>query len=222
MPDDQAMQNAGTTTNSPSKPQEPQQQATPAQSTNEAGNVIPASPAARDGPQRVLLSPTGQPLARDSKGRLYNPAKGPPEPASRTMSYASEKVANPNPVADNDLERNPGIHGLDAIPKGWPHLPSNVSLSQEIAWVQGERLLVVKETPSRGIKVDLSKARVPAPSMSALSWLETSIRSYAKFVEVASKQASSGQDEAEFVRRERMQVGEIRSILEEMRVDKKS
>jgi len=76
--------------------------------------------------------------------------------------------------------------------------------------------MVVKEQPGRRTKVDLSKASVPAPSMSALSWLETSIRSYAKFVEVASKQASSGQDEAEFVRRERMAIGEIRAILGEM------
>jgi len=64
--------------------------------------------------------------------------------------------------------------------------------------------------------VDLSKARSPAPSMGTLFWLETAIKNPAKFVEVASKQASSGQDEAEFVRRERMAIGEIRAILQEM------
>jgi hypothetical protein len=133
------------------------------------------------------------------------------------MSYSTPKVDIPKPNAEAELERKAGIRGLDAIPKGWPQLPSSVSLGQEIAWVQSERLLIVKEQPSGGIKVDLSKARSPAPSMSALSWLETSIRSYAKFVEVAAKQASSGQDEAEFVRRERMAIGEIRALLEEMK-----
>jgi hypothetical protein len=75
---------------------------------------------------------------------------------------------------------------------------------------------VVKEQSSGRVKVDLSKARFPAPSMSAIGWLETSIRSYAKFIEVASKQASSGQDEAEFVRKERMQIAEIDALLAEM------
>ena len=105
---------------------------------------------------------------------------------------------------------------MDAIPKGWPDLPSNVSLSMEIAWVQSERLRVVKDGPGSSVKVDLSKARSPAPSMAALSWLETSIRSYAKFIEVASKTASQANDEAEFVRKERMAIAEIDALLAEM------
>lgn len=121
---------------------------------------------------------------------------------------------------DSDPARG-GIAGLDVIPKGWPELPGNVSLGVEIAWVQSERLSVVKELPTGRIKVDLIKASVPAPSKSAIGWLETSIRSYAKFIEVASKQAGSSSDEAEFVRKERMAIGEIRSILAEMLVDKR-
>lgn len=197
-------------------PTQPQQ--SPAEQTaKEQGNIPTVSHAARDGPAKVLLSPTGQPLARDSKGRLYNPAKGEPAPKAHSAALLKpDSVRTYDESAGNDIAPKGGISGLDLIPKGWPQLPSGVSLSQEIAWVQSERLLVVKETPARGIKVDLSKARVPAPSMSALSWLETSIRSYAKFVEVASKQASSGQDEAEFVRKERMALAEIDALLAEM------
>jgi hypothetical protein len=197
------------------------QQSTQASSSTEGqtggGNVPAASSSPPIAPAKVLLSPTGQPLARDALGRLYNPAKGEPPPKRQPNADLNQ----PKSSSDNDLERrDTRIGGLDAIPKDWPELPGNVSLGQEIAWVQAERLRVVKEQANGSVKVDLSKARVPAPSMAALSWLETSIRSYAKFVEVASKQASSGQDEAEFVRRERMAIGEIRSILQEMMVDK--
>ncbi len=122
-------------------------------------------------------------------------------------------------MQENDLERKAGMKGLDAIPKGWPVLPSSVSLGVEIGWVQSERLLVVKDQANGGIRVDLSKARTPAPSMSALSWLETSIRSYAKFIEVAAKTASSGVEEQEFIRRERMQIAEIDALLAEMELD---
>ena len=107
--------------------------------------------------------------------------------------------------------------GLGGIPAGWPYLPPNASLQQEIAWVQAERLRIVAELPSGQIKVNLDQARSPAPSWSALSWLETSIRSYAKYVEVAAKATATAQDEQDQVRRERLDLAEVRSLLEEMR-----
>lgn len=160
----------------------------------------------------------GVPLARGPNGKLYNPAKGPPPPQGGKSEASALLESPPKPAQDNELQpRERGIKGLDVIPKDWPQLPGSVSLGVEVSWVQENRLAVVKELPSGAVKVDLTKAYGPAPSRSALSWLETSIRSYAKFIEVASKQASSGQDEAEFVRRERMQLGEIRALLEEMK-----
>jgi hypothetical protein len=196
---------------------QPPQAATPTTSTNEAGNIPAGSPATSSGQSPRLMSPTGQPLARAPDGRLYNPAKGEPPPKATPMADMKPlPVRTYDESAGESLTPKGGIKGLDAIPKGWPQLPGNVSQGQEIAWVQSERLLVVKEQAAGGIRVDLSKARSPAPSMAALSWLETSIRSYAKFIEVASKQASSGQDEAEFVRKERMAIGEIDALLAEM------
>jgi hypothetical protein len=191
------------------------------QTSQEAGNMQQASPAARDGPESSAKQYPSITLARGPDGKLYNPAKGPPPPKDPRLGEKAQSAVllnSPKPSEDNDLEkRDTRIGGLSDIPKGWKELPSNVSLGVEVAWVQAERLRVVIETPRGGIKVDLSKARSPAPSMAALSWLETSIRSYAKFVEVAAKQASSGQDEAEFVRKERMALAEIRGILEEMK-----
>lgn len=205
---------------SPQSPAQPSQQPQPTQSQIGQGNVPSSFPAARDGPHRVLVSPTGIPLARGPDGRLYNPAKGEPPPKAQSSAPTdSRKTLQRTDLEQADTLKG-GIQGLDSIPKDWPELPGNVSLGVEIAWVQANRLYVVKEQATGRIKVDLSKARVPAPSAAALSWLETSIRSYAKFVEVASKQAGSGQDEAEFVRKERMQIGEIRAILAEMLVDK--
>lgn len=209
--------------NRPGTQQTGQQQAQPTASTQGEGDVPPSSPAISSGRESPPLLAFGVPLARGPDGRLYNPAKGEPKPKS-------DSVADLKPLPARTYDESPGlgdsqkggIQGLDSIPKGWGKLPPSVTLGVEIGWVQSERLLVVKELPTGRIKVDLSKASVPAPSMSALSWLETSIRSYAKFIEVASKQASSGQDEAEFVRKERMAIGEIRSILSEMMPGSKS
>jgi hypothetical protein len=46
--------------------------------------------------------------------------------------------------------------------------------------------------------------------------LETSIRAYAKFVDVAAKATATQQDEQELVRRERRSIEEVRALLAEM------
>jgi hypothetical protein len=106
--------------------------------------------------------------------------------------------------------------GLGNIPPNWPELPANASLAAEIGWVQANRLYVVEEQAAGGTRVRLDRAHEPAPSRAAIGWLETSIRSYAKFVEVAAKASGAAQDEQAQVRAERMQVDEIRSLLGEM------
>jgi hypothetical protein len=49
-----------------------------------------------------------------------------------------------------------------------------------------------------------------------LGWLETSIRSYAKYVDVAAKATASDEGEATVMRHERMAIEEVRQLLEEM------
>jgi hypothetical protein len=122
------------------------------------------------------------------------------------------------PSSDQAPARNQdaGVVGLDAIPADWPSLPANSSLAHEIQWVQANRLSVTRTVDGLTI-VDLSRALQPAPSWSALGWLETSIRAYAKFVDVAAKSSSSVEDEREMVRRERLAIEEIRVLLAEMR-----
>lgn len=201
--------------------QEGQQQPamiTDAQTSQGQGNVPdPLPPANRP---VETYRPVVQ-AVRGPRGRFESLVpKQPPAPA-KAQSVA---LLKPLPVTtyDDSITPKGGIQGLSTIPKNWPDLPGNVSLSSEVAWVQAERLRVVLERPSGGVRVDLSKARTPAPSMAALSWLETSIRSYAKFVEVAAKQAGVGQDEAEFIRKERMAINEIRALLAEMHQDSPS
>ncbi len=107
------------------------------------------------------------------------------------------------------------VQGLGDIP--WENLPANASLAAEIAWVQSERLYIVEETASGAVRVRLEKAHEPPPSRAALGWLETSIRAYAKFIDVAAKATSQQQDEQEHVRRERLAIEDMRALLVEMR-----
>ena len=140
--------------------------------------------------------------------RLYPP---PPSP---------ERASGDENVRPSPLERDDGqIRGLGDIPETWPELPSNASLASEVGWVQANRLRIVAEQPSGSTSVDLGKALSPAPSWAALGWLETSIRSYAKYVDVAAKTTASDDGEAEVWRRERMTIEEVRALLEEMRAD---
>jgi hypothetical protein len=115
-------------------------------------------------------------------------------------------------------ERGP-VTGLSNIPAAWGELPPNASLGAEIAWCQANRLWCVEEKPDGATVVHLKLAKSPAPSWSALGWLETSIRAYSKFVDVAAKVTATHQDQQDLVRRERMSIDEIRSLLAEMRED---
>jgi len=121
-----------------------------------------------------------------------------PEPASIPVA--------PAPVSDDQ-----GVSGLSELPPGWPELPANAQLQVEIAWVTANRLRV-----RDGTGVNLSKALSPAPSYSALSWLETSILFPAKFADISVKATASQDDEREFIRREKLAIEEIRGILAEM------
>jgi hypothetical protein len=107
------------------------------------------------------------------------------------------------------------VSGLSKIPANWGDLPSNAPLSAEVSWVQANRLRVVRETAD-GVVVDLSRSLSPAPSYAALGWLETSIKTYAKFVDVAAKATASQDGEAAEVRRELQSIEEVRRLLASM------
>lgn len=111
------------------------------------------------------------------------------------------------------------VVGLNRIPASWPPLPPNSTLAVEIQWVQAVRIDVVEELPTGGTVVRLDRAERPAPSKAALGWLETSIRAYAKYCDIAAKAASSYEDEREIVRRERQSIEQVRAILAEMVAD---
>lgn len=107
------------------------------------------------------------------------------------------------------------VTGLSDIPASWGELPSNASLQSDIAWCQANRLRCVREMSDR-VVVDLSRALSPAPSYAALGWLETSIKTYAKFVDVAAKATATQDDEQADIRREQQSIEEVRRLLSQM------
>ncbi len=110
-----------------------------------------------------------------------------------------------------------GVRGLGDIPDNWPEpMPDNASLPVELAWVQAQRLRVIDDRGNT-THVHLDRATTPAPSMSALAWLETSVRSYAKYTDVAARVlGASSDDDSEHVRREHMDIAAIRRLLEQV------
>ena len=110
------------------------------------------------------------------------------------------------PSAAADL----GLSGLGELPEDWPELAANASLQVEISWVTANRLRV-----RDGNGVNLSRALSPAPSYSALSWLETSILFPSKFADISVKATAQQDDEREGIRREKLAIEEIRGLLAE-------
>ena len=141
------------------------------------------------------------------------------EAAWAAMEKAYPPEATADPGAPEAAAVNVRVQGLGEIPGAWGDLPDNASLQAELAWVQSNRLRVVEEKPSGTTRVHLDQARSPAPSWAALGWLETSIRSYAKYIDVVAKSLATQQDEQEQVRRERMAIDEVRGLLAEMLQD---
>jgi hypothetical protein len=124
-----------------------------------------------------------------------------------TMSHTSTPVVNGSIVCLGD------------IPESWPELVANASLSAEIGWCQANRLRVIEERTGAATLIHLDRALSPAPSWAALGWLETSIRSYAKYVDVAARASSADDGESAVMRRERMAVDDVGSLLDEMKDD---
>jgi hypothetical protein len=122
-------------------------------------------------------------------------------------------AAVPVPAA---VPASDGLSGLHDVPASWPELPAGSSLQSDLAWVQSNRLAVVEERSPGVTVVHLDRAHEPAPSRAALGWLETSVRSYAKYVDVVARTLRDEADEAETVRRERLAINEIRDLLSEM------
>lgn len=143
-----------------------------------------------------------------------------PPPVTVEVDLPAEESNVPNvgtieppsiPVVSAPVSDDQGVSGLSDLPPSWPELPANAQLQIEIAWVTANRLRV-----RDGTGVNLSKALSPAPSYSALSWLETSILFPAKFADISVRATASQDDEREFIKREKMAIEEIRSILSEM------
>ena len=135
----------------------------------------------------------------------------------RTMFYQNGSRAYPEGDRQSGSRGDDGqIQGLSELPGDWPELDANASLAVELAWVQANRLRVVTERPGKATLVHLERAITAAPSWAALGWLETSIRSYAKFVDVAAKTTGANDGDEGVMRRERVAIDEVERLLGEM------
>ena len=163
-----------------------------------------------------LYPPLGTPKPQESGSQSLTPNAISP-PYTTMACFGNDANSPQSPTIPITYVDSGQIQGLSAIPDGWPDLPSNASLAAEVGWVQANRLAVVEERASGATVVRLDRARSAAPSWAALGWLETSIRSYAKFVDVAAKASGSDDDEGAVMRRERRSLDEVARILDEMR-----
>jgi hypothetical protein len=152
--------------------------------------------------------------------RLFPPPEPEPIPELEP-EILEEPEVEMSPIGDTQepepIEPTPAptsndeVSGLGDLPGSWGSLPANAQLQVEIAWVSANRLRV-----RSGNGVDLSRALSPAPSYSALSWLETSILFPSKFADISVKATAQQDDEREHIRREKLAIEEIRSLLAEM------
>lgn len=145
-------------------------------------------------------------------------AKGMRRDEAAEAAWAAMEEAYP-PLAAVEAVVSVRVQGLTDIPASWPPLVGNAPIAAEVSWVQANRLSVVEERQSGAAVVRLDRAHGPAPSWGAIGWLEISIRSYAKFIEVAAKCTAEPEDELRHVRREKMRIEEIRGLLAEMLPD---
>jgi hypothetical protein len=164
----------------------------------------------RKGPKKMPKA-DAQLFVYSELDRMY-PA---PESADSVRADGCEvneaRTVSAQPKADDGQ-----IQGLGEIPGGWPELPPNASLPVEVGWVQANRLRIVEERTGGATLVHLDQALTPAPSWATLGWLETSIRNYAKFVDVVAKVSGTTDDEHGVMRRERMAIDEVEELLEQM------
>ena len=131
------------------------------------------------------------------------------EPVAEEPEPEPAPILSPETSANADIDQ--GVPGLGDLPEAWGDLPANATLQVEVSWVSANRLRV-----RDGSGVDLSRALSPAPSYSALSWLETSILFPSKFADISVKATQNQEDEKEHVRREKLAIEEIRGLLAEM------
>jgi hypothetical protein len=116
------------------------------------------------------------------------------------------------PVEAPPGDQESGVAGLGDLPADWPELPANASLQADVQWVAANRLTVLV---SPGV-VDLSRALAPAPSYSALDWLDTALCFPSKFADVRVKATQHAEDEKEHTRREKATLEETATLLAAM------
>jgi hypothetical protein len=162
-----------------------------------------------------MRRPEAQAHAWEELERNYPPLPS-LEPAASSPESEPHEATDETSSTGSELRAARGrIVGLDQIPESWGELSASTALRKDLSWVQANRLQVVRESSSGGFVVNLGMASDPAPSRSALSWLETAIRFPSKFADVLTKKMADEDAvwEEEVEQEEQMQIEEIKKIL---------
>ena len=130
-------------------------------------------------------------------------------------NYALWLATGNNPDLSSEMTRRTISIRMDAKQER-PEERTDFQHPDLLGWVQANRLRIVAEHPGQATVVCLELSLSPAPSWAALGWLETSVRSYAKYVDVAARASGGDDDEGAVMRRERMAIDEVAALIDEM------
>ena len=141
----------------------------------------------------------------------------PPPPASKRPQrppIEESPVESPPAAAWGNWEHE--ISGSD-VPESWGNLPESAPFDAEVEWVHQNMVLVIED---RGTKVPLfhwDRAQRAAPSHGARNLMHFAATNRAGFMNMLQRVKPGAGGEEDIVRREKVKIGEIERILEELR-----
>jgi len=139
------------------------------------------------------------------------------EAAWEAMAEAFQPLSVAEGPADPDV---PEAAATDAAPIPWRDLPTVADFADEVRWVHQQYIRIVEEAP-RGRVIHWDRASVKPPSTGACSlarWAAENRTAFYKDMlpKIMAKVDDQAEKEEANVRRERMQIDEIRGVLREM------
>ncbi len=106
--------------------------------------------------------------------------------------------------------------GSSALPDTWGELPDSAPFEVEIEWVHQNRVLVVEDRASGKSLLHWERARKPAPSYGAVNLMEFAATNRKGFMDILQRVKPGDNGDEENIRREKMKIGEIQRILDEI------
>ena len=120
-----------------------------------------------------------------------------------------------------DQSRWQGEIGGHDVPQSWGNLPESAPFDAEVEWVHQNMVLVIEERGTKGPKFHWDRAQSAAPSHGARNLMQFAATNRAGFMNMLQRVKPGAGGEEDIVRREKVKIGEIERILEELREAKR-